>query len=153
MNNKSTQSNLISEITINYSLPPDYNKATTIKGAKDAFEEFKTLWANDIEYKERVYLLCLNQVNKVIGYSVVGIGSVNACVFDIKQILQTALKTNSTGIIIAHNHPSKTLIPSESDKNTTKKLAEACKTMDIRLLDHLIISKEEYFSFEEDFLL
>jgi DNA repair protein RadC len=68
-------------------------------------------------------------------------------------ILKQALQLSATSIIVAHNHPSGALVPSENDKEMTKKLAQAAKTMDIALLDHLIVVRSGYFSFSDQGLL
>jgi DNA repair protein RadC len=69
-------------------------------------------------------------------------------------VLSVALKTAATGIILAHNHPSGNLQPSSQDKDITKKIQEACKLLDITLLDHLIVVPEDaYFSFADEGLL
>jgi DNA repair protein RadC len=81
-------------------------------------------------------------------------GGINSTIVDIRIILATALKSLSTGIILAHNHPSGKLVPSEADKKITKQLSEASNFMDIKLIDHLIIGPEEgYYSFVDEGML
>ena len=70
-----------------------------------------------------------------------------------RDILQRALLTNSAGVIIAHNHPSGNLTPSEDDKRSTKNLKECCEMMGIMLLDHFIVSEESHLSFASQGLL
>ena len=72
---------------------------------------------------------------------------------DIRIILQIALKTNTVEIIIGHNHPSGSVNPSHEDKRLTQKIQEACAILNIKLLDHLILSDERYFSFSDEGLL
>jgi len=72
---------------------------------------------------------------------------------DIRVILKLALEEMATGIILAHNHPSGNLKPSEADKQITKKIKDAGKTMDIEVLDHLIITQKTYFSFADEGIL
>jgi len=74
-------------------------------------------------------------------------------VTDVRIILQAALKSNSSGLIVCHNHPSGNLNPSESDTKITQKIKEAGNLMDIQLLDHIIISNEDYYSFADNGLL
>jgi len=69
------------------------------------------------------------------------------------MIMQIALKSSATSIILAHNHPSGNLIPSEADKDLTKKIREGGKVLDIAVLDHLIITSESYFSFADEGLM
>ena len=81
-------------------------------------------------------------------------GGITGTVVDIRLLLSVALKTAATGIILAHNHPSGNLKPSEADKELTSKIKKASEYMDIKLLDHLIIAPEgKYLSFREDGLL
>ena len=70
-----------------------------------------------------------------------------------KIILQTALKVHASGIILSHNHPSGNLRPSEPDKQITSKIKEACKYLDLVLLDHIILTDERYYSFTDEGLL
>ena len=78
-------------------------------------------------------------------------GSTTGTIVDVKQLLQYALKTNASSIIVAHNHPSGNLEPSEADKNITKKIITGCDAIDIKLLDHLIIVHEGgFFSFADN---
>ena len=70
-----------------------------------------------------------------------------------KIILQTALKVHASGIILSHNHPSGNLRPSEPDKQITSKIKEACKVLDLHLLDHIILTEESYYSFTDEGLL
>jgi DNA repair protein RadC len=69
------------------------------------------------------------------------------------MILQLALMSNATSIILSHNHPSGTLKPSQGDKDITEKIRDACKYHDFSLLDHIIVTSEGYFSFSERGLL
>ena len=72
---------------------------------------------------------------------------------DVRLALKTALEVGATGIILAHNHPSGTLKPSEADKQLTEKLSTASKSLDIKVLDHLIITEKAYFSFADENML
>jgi DNA repair protein RadC len=98
-------------------------------------------------------MLCLNRANELLGYSIVAIGGISGVVTDVRVIFQTALITNSSSIIIAHNHPSGNLEPSEQDKKITWKIFNAGCTMDILLSDHIIITNEGYYSFADEELL
>lgn len=106
-----------------------------------------------LEYREYFYILCLNRNNRVLGYSQISIGGLSGTIADPKIIMQTALKANACSIIIAHNHPSGNLVPSEADKQITYKLKDAGKFLEIPVLDHLIMTSESYFSFADDGLI
>ena len=97
--------------------------------------------------------MLLNRANMVLGIFNLSKGGSTSTVVDVKIILSIALKANASSIIIAHNHPSGNLVPSGSDKDITSKLKNACKVVDLDLLDHLIISKAGYFSFADQGIL
>jgi len=77
-------------------------------------------------------------------------GGITGTIADVRLILSVALKTLASGLILAHNHPSGNLKPSEADKQITSKIRQAAKLLDIELLDHIIISSEGYYSFTDD---
>ena len=99
---------------------------------------------------EEVWILLLNRRNEVIKEFRLTSGSSVASVFDTKMILKRALLEDAQGIVMCHNHPSGTLRPSTQDDNITRKLSEGCRTMDIRLLDHVIITVGGYYSYCEE---
>lgn len=92
-------------------------------------------------------MLLLDRSNKALGIVTVSKGGTTGTVIDTKLIIQYALKTNAHGIILAHNHPSGNLNPSEADLNITERIKNACEAVEISLIDHLVISStEEYQS-------
>ena len=103
-----------------------------------------------IEYQEEVKIILLNRSNIVLGIHELSKGGITGSVVDIRVVLGVALKCGASSIIMIHNHPSSKLIASEADKTITKKLKQACSLLDIQLLDHLIISKDGYYSFGDD---
>ncbi len=103
-----------------------------------------------IEYQEEVKIILLNRANIVLGIYEMSKGGVSGTVVDIRIILGVALKCGASSIIMVHNHPSGKLVASDADKTITKKLKQACGLLDIDLLDHLIISKEGYYSFADN---
>jgi hypothetical protein len=112
-----------------------------------------TIGLNEVELQEQFIVLYLSQSNHVIGYYKHSKGSINATVADIRIILGTALKCAALSMIVAHNHPSGNLKPSRADEELTRRLKEAAALHDIKLLDHLIITKEAYLSFANEGLL
>ena len=101
-----------------------------------------------IGYKETFKVLLLNNHNKIIGYTTISEGGLTSTVVDVRVVMQTALITNATSIILTHNHPSGNTIPSGHDDNITKKIKAACELMDIRLLDHIIVTPfDSYYSY------
>lgn len=139
----------VAEIKVSYS---NYNEdKIKVSSSKTAYDVIMSHWnLETIEYQEEVKLLLLNRANFIQGVYELSKGGTTSCTVDIKMILAVALKCNSEGVILVHNHPSGSILPSHSDKLITSKLKKACELVDIHLLDHLIISKDEYYSFMDE---
>jgi len=118
-----------------------------IRGPEDAAEIFFNVWDFEIiDHIEEVKILLLNRAHHVLGIVNLSSGGNTGTVIDVKVALQYALKANATAIIIAHNHPSGNLNPSEADINITNKLRSALQTCDINLLDHLILTSDRQYN-------
>lgn len=117
-------------------------------------ESYKVLlpFLSDL-HTEEFWAIYLNQNNRVLGKSKLSSGGINQSVVDVRILFKTALEHFSTGIIIAHNHPSGNLKPSSEDLKITKQITEAGKILNIQLLDHLIIAQNSYLSFADEGLL
>lgn len=102
---------------------------------------------------EEFWIVYVNNSNKVIQKQQLSKGGITGTLVDVRLVLKTALEVSATGLILAHNHPSGTLNPSESDKQLTQKLRTASQSLDIKVLDHLIITEKAYFSFADENLL
>ncbi len=140
----------IPEIKLRYVSSANKTFSEKITKSQDAEKIFRQIFGKDeIELREQVVVLYLNNANKVIGYYRHTTGGLTSSLIDTRLILATALKSLSTGIIICHNHPSGALVPSQSDIKLTSSLKTAAKQMDIQLLDHIIITKESYYSFAD----
>ena len=109
--------------------------------------------ADTILWTEEVIMVCLNRANDVVGYYKISSGGFSGSVVDPRVVMTIALQNASSSIILAHNHPSGNLKPSEGDKAITEKIKNACAFFDMKLLDHLIITDESYFSFNEGGLI
>jgi DNA repair protein RadC len=120
-----------------------------ITNSKDVNELIRKIYPVEINIREAMVVLYLNNSNRTLGYGVIGIGGFTATHVDIRLILRDAFLTQSTSIILIHNHPSGSLTPSEADMNITDKIKKAAGIMDIRLLDHLILTENSYYSFIE----
>lgn len=96
--------------------------------------------------KECVYIVCLDAKSKVITTKCITKGDVNSVPLTPRQVVEFALTNHANSIIIAHNHPNGFALPSVSDKNTTRKIQEALKTVDIEVLDHIIVADDDYVS-------
>ena len=103
-----------------------------------------------IELQEEFKVVLLNRANEVLGVYSLSKGGITGTIVDQRLIFAVALKCNATGIILCHNHPSGNLKPSEADVTMTSKIKKCGELFDISLLDHLIITKNGYFSFTQD---
>jgi DNA repair protein RadC len=151
-NSKSkVKKNVLCEIEVVYTPLRKDVPRKKISSSIDAFDLFREIYnPKTICFRESAYVLYLDRANHVLGFFHLSIGSTAGTIFDLKHILAIALKTNSSGIIVSHNHPSGNLKPSQSDLSITNKLREACKIMEIQLLDHLIMTSESYYSMADE---
>ncbi|MBW8359590.1 MAG: JAB domain-containing protein [Weeksellaceae bacterium] len=142
----------VSEIQISYY--PNILEDFRVENSQKSFELFLNEWEqNTLEMQEEVKLLLLNRNNRVLGIYSLAKGGLTACIVDVRIILSVALKCLATGIILVHNHPSGNLKPSQEDIKITEQLRDGCKLLNIQLLDHLIITRQDYFSFADEGLL
>ena len=102
---------------------------------------------------EEFWAVFLNQSNRIVGKSRLSAGGINQSVVDVRILFKTALENLATGVVIAHNHPSGNLKPSQEDLKITKQICEAGKILNIQMLDHLIITQNSYLSFADENLL
>jgi DNA repair protein RadC len=122
-----------------------------IKCSKDVFDLLSPV-LSDLPHEE-FWVLFLNRSNKVMNRMKLSQGGISGTVTDIRMIMKRAIEYLSSGIIVCHNHPSGNLNPSESDSRITQKIKEAGNILDVQLLDHLIISEKEYYSFADNGLI
>jgi DNA repair protein RadC len=122
-----------------------------IKCSKDVADIFQPL-LSDLQHEE-FWILFLNRSNRVINRMKLSQGGISGTVTDVRMVMKKAIEYLASGIIVCHNHPSGNLNPSESDTKITQKIKEAGNLMDIQLLDHLIISGKDYYSFADNGLL
>ncbi|WP_281755133.1 RadC family protein [Neptunitalea chrysea] len=127
---------------------PDKVKITS---SKLAFHVFHPL-IGELQHEE-FWVAFLNNSNNVLSTSQLSKGGITGTLVDIRLIFKQALSNGATSIILAHNHPSGTLRPSEMDKNLTQKISDAGLSLDIKVLDHLIVTEKTYFSFADEGLL
>jgi len=122
-----------------------------ITSSKNAFDILNIKLA-DLPHEE-FWMLLLNRANHVIKTESLSKGGINGTVVDVRLISKSAIETNASGVILAHNHPSGNLKPSNEDLQLTKKIKAALNLFDISLLDHLIIGDKAYFSFGDEGIL
>jgi DNA repair protein RadC len=108
-----------------------------------------------LQYKkhEVFVVMFLNRANKINHYETISEGGITGTVADPRIILKKALENDAVSLVLCHNHPSGSLKPSRQDEELTQKIKEAARYFDIRVLDHLIVSEEGYFSFADEGIL
>ena len=122
-----------------------------ITSSKDAAHAMQTVIGH-LEHEE-FWALYLNNSNKIVAKVQISKGGLTATLVDVRLVYKRALELAAVGIIVCHNHPSGKLQPSAADKQLTSKIKAAGITLDIKLLDHLIITEKAYFSFADEGLL
>ena len=129
----------------------DTSKITKIKSSHDVFELLYPL-IGELPHEE-FWIVYLNNSNKVVHKAQLSKGGITGTLVDVRLVLKQALELGAVGIILAHNHPSGTLEPSTADKQITQKLKMATEALDIKILDHLILTQREYLSFADKGIL
>lgn len=125
----------------------DALKQEKITSSASAFELLQPI-LGDLPHEE-FWIIYMNNSNKVIQKSQLSKGGITGTLVDVRLVLKTALEVGATGLLLAHNHPSGTLKPSTADKQITEKLKRAALSLDIKVLDHIIITETTYFSFAD----
>ena len=144
----------IAEVELVYKTKVKASERPLIKSSKDSYAILMEVWdQNRIEFQEEFKVLLINRANRVIGVYEVSAGGMTGTVADPRLILAAAIKGLAVSIILAHNHPSGNLKPSMADQQLTDKIKEAAKYHDIKVLDHIIITTDAYYSFADEGLL
>lgn len=142
---------LVQEIEISYRNTVKPSLRPQISSASDIVPLLRETWdLSKIEHVEQVKLILLNHSNRVLGILEIATGGFTSCIVDPRVIFGAALKAAATKIILAHNHPSGSLQPSQADINISAKLASGGKLLDIEVLDHIILTSEAYYSLKEE---
>jgi len=121
-------------------------KEVIIKRPKDIFPCLKKYAGR----QERFLVITLDTENKIIGIRISTIGIVNKTIVHPREVFYHAIKDNASSLMIAHNHPSGNLEPSEEDEEVTEMLVRAGEIMGFPVLDHIIFSKKDYYSFRQN---
>lgn len=145
---------MVSEIKVSYRPNFKANERPIVISSKTAYEILFNNWdLGRIEMTEQFFILMLNRAKRVIGIVEISSGGFAGTVVDPKVIFSIALKCAASGLVLAHNHPSSNIKPSQADLTITRRLVEAGKILDLEILDHLILSRYKYFSFGDEGLL
>lgn len=126
----------------------EIEEKTKIQTSQEVFNYMQPVLEN-LSYEE-FWILFLNRANRLIDKIRLSHGGIAGTVIDVKLIYKFALEKTASALVLCHNHPSGNTKPSDSDINITKKISDAGKFFDIKVLDHLIISDREYFSFADE---
>ena len=148
--------NNVSEIDIVYKkkVTCKLSERPLMKSSGDANEICQHYWNKDkMELLEEFKVLFLNRANRVLQIFPVSSGGITGTVADPRVILAGAIRVAACSMVLVHNHPSGNLLPSKADEELTQKIKEAAKYFDIKVLDHLIITSEGYYSFADEGLL
>lgn len=131
----------------------NFTEKIPILSNSDAVSALRDIYPVDIGFREAFIVMHLNKQNVVIGYQTISIGGYSSTVVDVKMIFAAALKCGASAIILCHNHPSGNLAVSTQDKAITAKIKDICKLFDIDLLDHVILTDDDYTSFANKMIL
>jgi len=144
----------LAEVELIYKTKVKPSDRLKISASSDAYSIFSQTWdTNTIELCEEFKILLLNRAHKVLGILNLSKGGVSGTVADPKLIFVAAIKANASGIILAHNHPSGNLQPSQADIDLTKKCKEGGRLLEIQVLDHIILTTEKYYSMADEGML
>ncbi|GGE67971.1 DNA repair protein RadC [Pedobacter psychrotolerans] len=144
----------VAEVEVSYKSNYNITERPKINSSQDAYRILMQYWQlGRIELLEEFKVILLNTSNRVLGIVDISVGGVQGTLADPKIIFSVALKTSSSKIILAHNHPSGNLNPSDADKRLTEKLKDGGKLLDIEVCDHLIITKHNYYGFADNCLI
>ncbi|MCG9793992.1 RadC family protein [Flavobacterium algicola] len=126
----------------------DAVELTKVTSSKLVFEIMQPI-IGELPHEE-FWILYLNNSNKIISKRQLSIGGITGTLVDVRLVFKNALELGAVSLILCHNHPSGTLVPSEADKNITKKLKIAGESLEVKVLDHLIVTENNYFSFVDE---
>jgi len=140
----------VSEIEISYKHKAPVNERINVSKSETAYEILKHSWdENKIELLEQFKILLLNGQNQCLGLSELATGAMDLCYVDQRLLFALALKAKAPRLILAHNHPSGQLKPSNADIALTKRLQQGGNILGIEITDHLIVASHNYYSFAD----
>lgn len=143
--NKAMQLLAMSELGKRYN--QEKNSVKKITCAEDVFKLFHTRLKD--KKQEHFYLIMLNTQNNIIGEQLISTGILDASIIDPREVFKPAIRNSASRVILVHNHPSGDPQPSEEDTEITERLFDAGELLNIKVLDHIIIGKDNYYSFRE----
>ncbi len=140
------------QITVSYK-DADASKRVRIHSSKESYDILKTFYEDCMQHHEECWAMYLNGAGRLLGVSCVSRSGMNSTVVDIRIVLQTALVSHASGIILSHNHPSGSTVASTPDNNLSSQLKKGCEAIGIQLLDHIILTEDTYLSYMDEGML
>jgi DNA repair protein RadC len=137
-------------------IPLTLKQKVKIANSKDVFLIMREILRREnklAKEQEHFWIVGLNNKHRILYIELMGLGSATSVPTPVKKILKMAIYKDADAIIAIHNHPSSNLTPSKADKDVTQYLMHGCNFVEIKLIDHIIISDKKYFSFKENFLI
>lgn len=152
--NETQDWNMVSEVELVYRSKVKASKRPQVKRSRDAYELLLNSWdQNRIEFIEQFKVVFMNRSNRVLGIFEASSGGITGTVADPRVIFIAALKMNASALILSHNHPGGNPEPSNADKVLTEKFKQAGSLLDIKVMEHIILTSETYYSFADEGLL
>lgn len=144
----------VAEVEISYKSNYNITERPQINSSHEAYKILMQHWRlGSIEHLEEFKVILLNTNNRVLGIVDISVGGVSGTLADPRIIFAVALKTNTSKMILSHNHPSGNTHPSDADKKLTQKLKDGGKLLDIEVCDHIIVTNYSYYSFADECMM
>ena len=140
----------VAEIELTYKSKVNPNDRPQIISSRNSYDVLLNNWSDQLEWVEEFNILLLNRANRVLGFYNVSKGGQTGTVVDAKVVFAAALKCKAVSLVISHNHPSGNIHPSIQDIEITKKLVAGAKLLDLRILDHIIVTPYDYYYFADE---
>jgi len=147
-NNATVMSESVSEYKLT-KVKSDFQRVL-ITSSEDGANFIRQFYSDDIGIFESSFILLLDRSNHTIGYAKISQGGIVGTVVDVRLIAKYAIASLASSVILAHNHPSGNLKPSESDEKITQQVLEGLKLLEVKLLDHVILTETNYYSFADN---
>ena len=147
-NNATVMSESVSEYKLT-KVKSDFQRVL-ITSSEDGANFIRQFYSDDIGIFESSFILLLDRSNHTIGYAKISQGGIVGTVVDVRLIAKYAIASLASSVLLAHNHPSGNLKPSESDEKITQQVLEGLKLLEVKLLDHVILTETNYYSFADN---
>ena len=141
----------VAEVELSYRNRVPNKDRKRIMDSYSAYKILRNNYSDDtIDYRETFKVLYMNQGCQVLGCFTISEGGITNTLADVRMILQGALLTNAVAMVLAHNHPSGSTRPSRQDDELTRKVVDAARLLDIKVADHIILTSEDFYSYNDE---